>query len=246
MRYFFILFLFFSTSFASAIKIEFPTEELSSESVLPIFQPRRMVLDRKITLKYRVELGASLSVGLDEPFYFPFYATGLLGFYISEWHSLSVTGTYFSSKKTSVAKKLAAGGKVAGLDEGQSFDVFKSPYPQMTGFLNYQYSPFYGKISLTKQATMNLSIYGYVGPGFVLFNRGDKVPAANIGLGQKLYFSKWFAIRGDFGFYGYYGPAPARIDLGSQANRVEFEDVKDEQKRPIINFVVNVGLVFLI
>ena len=234
--------LFFAFS-SSAIKIRFPSEELASETVLPIFQPKRMVLDRRVTLKKRVEIGATLSIGLDEPFYFPFYGTGLLSFYFSELHGVSVTGTYFYPKKSGASEALSRG---EGLKAGARFDVFKAPYPQMMNFLNYQFNPFYGKISLSKILDLNLSIYTYAGPGLIVFNDGNMVPAANIGIGQKLYFNKWVALRGDFGAYGYYGPAVARIPLGSNVREIAYIDIQDVQKSPIVRFVASIGLVVLL
>lgn len=240
MRYFYFLFLLSFSLCASGLKVQFPSEELASESVLPVFPIKRMVMSPKVSLAKRVELGGSLSAGLDEPFYLSFYATGLVAFYFSEFHGVSLTGTYFFPKRSQTASRLAGG------IENKFFDVFKAPYPQMMGFLNYQFTPFYGKISLSKSLTMNLSIYSFLGPGLLILNTGNQLPVANIGIGQKLYFNKWFAIRGDIGFYGYYGPAVAKIVLDKDVQQVSYEQIKEDQKRPIVNFIVNIGVVFLI
>ena len=81
------------------------------------------------------------------------------------------------------------------------------------GFLNYQYTPYYGKISLTKKLVMNLSIYGFAGPGLIVFNEGTRLPAFNMGIGQRIYLFRHFAFKTDVGFYGYYGPDPTKIKV---------------------------------
>jgi len=132
------------------------------------------------------------------------------------------------------------------LTDNKTFDVFKLPYPQIIGFLNYNYVPFYGKISLNKKFVLNLSIYTYVGPGLIIFNHGTKKGAFHFGIGQKLYFNKWIALRGDLGVNSYYGPAPARLDLGTQVQEIPYTQLKPEHKRLIFNIIANIGVVFLI
>ena len=84
-------------------------EELASETVLPVFDPPRMVLNRNISLKYRFELGGGGTFGLDEPFYFPSYATGFVSFYLSEVHGLSLTATWFPPYYSKAGEALKRG-----------------------------------------------------------------------------------------------------------------------------------------
>lgn len=242
---FLLLCSLFAWSFVCySVKIRFPDEELASESVLPLFESQKIVLDRKISLKHRLEVGGAVSFGLDEPFYFSIYGTGLASFYFTEEHSVNLIGTYFPPAYSGASEALKEG---RGLKPaGKTFDVHKAPYPQMMAYLNYQYVPCYGKISLTKKGVMNLSIYVYGGPGVVVFNDSAKILAGNFGIGQKLYLNKWLALRGDIGFYGYRGPAPARIDLGTSTQSLQYNQVKPEHKRFIFNLMANIGVVFLI
>ena len=238
-----IFFLIFCILPAQAVKVQFPDEELASESVLPLIEPPQMVLNRNIPLKFRVELGAGMGFGLDEVFYSPFYPSGILVFNLSEIHALSVTGTYFFPKRSRDGEALNQG---EGLGAGQTFDPLKAPYPQMSVFMNYQYTPYYGKISLAKNWVMNLSIYGFAGLGLVVSDQNDQWPSGNFGIGQKLYFNKWLGIRGDLGFYGYYGPAIAKLNLSRDVEKLKYKQLKAEKKRLILNIVANVGLIFLI
>ena len=240
---FFIIFILWIPLDGEALKIRFPDEELARESVWPVFQPSFMILNRNVSLKKRLELGFVSSISLDEPFYFPVAFTSLVSFYFTEAQGIHLSGTFFVPSYSAAGKALSMG---EGLDRGQTFDVLKIPYPQAMGFLNYQYTPFYGKISLTKNFIMNLSIYGFIGPGAVVFNDSTFVPSGNFGIGQKLYFNKWLALRWDLGAYGYYGPASAKIDLKSGDSISSYRELQETEKSFIINLVTSVGLVFLI
>ena len=74
-------------------------------------------------------------------------------------------------------------------------------------FLNYQFTAYYGKLSLSKQAVMNLSLYGLAGVGLVNWSDAAEV-GLNFGVGQKLYFSPNLALRLDLTMAIYRGPDP--------------------------------------
>ena len=235
---------------AGAVKIHFPDEELATESVLPQMDSPKMVLNRNIPLKFRPELGVSVGIGLDEPFYLPIYPTGILAFHISSSHAVSLTGSFFFPVRSGSGEELSQKGvervNADGDTEIIKLDPLKAPYPQMSAFVNYQYSPFYGKISLAKNWVMNLSIYGFLGLGILVSDQKDIFPAGNFGIGQKLYINKWLGIRGDLGFYSYYGPAVATLNLGDEVRKLSYSSLQPGQKKLIINVLANIGLIVLI
>ena len=237
------MFCLLSSSFAKAIKISFPDEELATESVLPLVDSQTMVLNRSVSLKKRVELSANLGVGLDEPFYFSLYPQGSLGFHFTEVHSVSLLGVFYPPLLSATGRQLEQG---EGLSNNKTFDATKVPYPQMSVFLNYQYTPFYGKLSFSKGLNLNLSLYGFTGLGFVVSSQNDRLPAFNFGLGQKLYITKWLGLRADLAFYGYYGPAVARINLDQSVNNVDYSDLSTEQKKINLNILLSLGLSFVL
>ena len=241
-RFFLLLCLLYPLT-GEAAKVRFSKEELAKESVLPVFDPMHLVLGRNVTLSKRLEVGVSLSFGLDEPFYFPVYATGLLAFYMTETHGVSLTGTWFPPLKE---RFLLIEPDGMELKNKFNIDVWNNPYPQMMGFLNYQYTPFYGKISIAKTIVTNLSIYGFAGPGIVMFNESTVTPAGNMGLGLKIYFNRWLALRGGLRFYGYYGPALAKIPLKSQVSPLPYSKIPSSQKGVILRLICSLGFVFLI
>jgi len=92
---------------------------------------------------------------------------------------------------------------------------------------NYQYTAFYGKLSLTKDYVMNLSLYGLVGAGMIGIGDVNK-PAFNFGLGQKFYFTPSFALRFDLRFLLYQGPDPLsrRLDNKTEVQPASYFDEK--------------------
>ena len=237
--------LFFCSLFlveiSEAVKIRFPKEELSLESVLPIFTPVNAVLNRTVVLKHHFEFGVYGSIGLREPFYFPFYGGGILSFYLSEVHGINITGNWFPPYYSNSGGKLALG---KGLEGGQTFQAQKIPHPLAMITLNYQYTPFYGKISLTKSFTMNSSIYGFVGPGMIISSdKKYKFPSLQFGLGQKLYFNRRLSLRTDASFYGYYGPAPATLKLD---DNFQFTGFQKGQKKIVFNLMLSAGFSVLL
>lgn len=253
-----MLFLAFFSFSAHSLKIRFPDEELAAETVLPIFDPVRMVLNRNVNLKFRFEAGGGMTFGLDEPFRFPFYPTAFLSFHLSDIHGINLTGSWLPPYYSRTGDRLRREG-VCRTDQDCSafklFDVHRVPYPHIMGFLNYIYTPFYGKISLTKNFVMNMSIYGFLGPGLIVFHENSRTLAFNIGIGQRFYLSRYFALRTDVGFYGYYGPDPSRIksffklvspgELG-QKMKGDFISYQQVHKSIWLHLTASLGVVILL
>lgn len=57
--------------FGQAEVIQFPTEELATESVMPVFDQPAVVRNRVVELAKRFEVGILMGYALTEPFYNP-------------------------------------------------------------------------------------------------------------------------------------------------------------------------------
>lgn len=200
------LLLFFSaqSSFAATDKIEVPEDELATETVLPVFLKKNMVLNRHVTQEKNFELGIGGGMNLNEPYYNQMNVLLLGTYYFTNIHALNFAGTYYMQGLSNYGEQLKSGeGIEGGVNNG--FDASKAPSPQYSLLANYQYTAYYGKISLTKQTVMNLSLFGYVGAG--VFSTSSKtVPAVDIGLGQNFYFSPSWGMRFDLKMVAYKGP----------------------------------------
>jgi outer membrane beta-barrel protein len=171
------------TSFAQAETIQFPTEELATESVLPVFDQPTSVKNRVVSLSKRIELGLLMGYALTEPFYNPFQIGGTLSYHINEDHGINFYGATFLQGLSSEASQL---NPIPGTIINANLQY--APSPKYLFLANWQYSAFYGKLSLTKDYVMNLHLFGLAGIG--MYGIGDaSVPVLSVGLGQKFHFT---------------------------------------------------------
>lgn len=193
-----------SIAFAATDKIQVPEDELATETVLPVFQKTNMVLNRHVTQEKKFEFGVGGGMNLNEPFYNQWNAMFQGTYYFTNIHAFNLVGTYYAQGLSNYGEQLKNGDGIAG-GASQGFDASKAPAPQWSALANYQFTAYYGKISLTKQMVMNLSLFGYMGAGaFALTSK--TVPALDVGIGQNFYFSPNWGMRFDLKMLAYKGP----------------------------------------
>ncbi len=231
-----ILILCFAYTAHSEV-IEFPTEELARESVLPKFKHNKSVMNKNIPLEGRVEVNLAAGFALNEAYYNPLSVGGGATYYLTDIHGINLSVNQCAEGVSSYAKQLQSG---EGLKSG-TFDPSLAPSAERLVLLNYQYSAFYGKISLTKQGVMNLAVYGLLGGGAIQIGSTNAL-VINFGVGQKFYFSPNWALRMDLNLYSYNAPDPASIPLltGSAERTYNDFDIKN-----YISSNISLGLSFL-
>lgn len=182
--------------------IQFPEEELATESVLPVFDKPVSVMNRNILTAKRVELGLVGGLSLLEPFYNP-YSVGVTGgYHFTEEHGLDFLFIHFMQGLSANGQNL---NPIPNKTPPTNVNLQYAPSPQYLGIANYQFTGFYGKISIAKDFVMHLNTYGLAGGGMI--GVGDSVyPILSLGIGEKLYFSPDFALRLDLRFMAYQGP----------------------------------------
>ena len=197
--------LFFSLS-AQAEKevIQFPDEELETETVLPVFPNRQAVKGRLIELTKRVEVGGGLGSSLNEAFYEPLIFGFNGTYYLDELQGIRFTYVMLNTGVNSNAAKLKETGIVG---PGNEFDASLAPAPKSFLSVDYIYSAFYGKISLTKQVVYNTSTYFAAGLGMMDFSGSSEI-GLHLGLGQKVYLNQNLAIKLDLNILSHQGPDP--------------------------------------
>lgn len=191
-----VLLLSFSTF--AAEEVEVPDDELAKESVLPVFDNSVSVKNRNVTTVGRIDVGIFGGLALTEPI----ANTSKLGlevnYHFQENHSL---GVFFSVNSTGLSKD------AQGLKNDFGLDFNRAPKPLNTMMLEYNYSPFYGKMSVTKEGVMNTTIYGSVGAGMVKYEH-KSYPAISLGLGERFYFTHQFCLKVDFKLFAHQAPIP--------------------------------------
>ncbi len=189
---------------ALSAKIEFPDEELASESVLPVFDDPLPVKNRNVTTAKKIELTGFLGLTMNEPFTDPYNFGGMITYHFNEFHALQFYGTVFSATENDYPAQI---NEETGGDPG-GYDIRgKVAEPESAMMLAYKISPYYGKFSLTKQGVLNIALYGTLGIGTIQIS-GEQSVAAALGIGQKFYFTDKFSLVADLRILGFTGPDP--------------------------------------
>ena len=203
------IFVFLTSLNGMAVTIDFPKEELARESVLPIFEDTQAVKSRLVPTKGRAEVGFASGFAMNESFFKNLRYGGHLAYHFTETHGFFLEGQIYQKGLNENGQTLSTTNlhniqkdEVGKIEEYLRMDY--APQPEYHFTANYQITAYYGKISILKNFTMNLSLYGFLGGGIINIG-GDSVPTASLGFGQKFYFNKNWGIRTDMGLMIYRG-----------------------------------------
>ncbi|MCM2281500.1 MAG: outer membrane beta-barrel domain-containing protein [Bdellovibrionaceae bacterium] len=220
--------------------IEFPDEELATESVLPVFDHPVAVKARNVVTEKRIELGAMGGYNLTEAFFNQLSFGGTATYHLTEEHGINVFASYNLPGETSYVPAL---NPPPGSNE--SLNLQYAPRPKWMILGSYQYTGFYGKMSFSKDAVMNLSLYGLAGVGGIYI--GDKTfPVLSVGLGQKFYFSPNFALRFDLRALIYQGPDLFAVPKSILSTATSEQSASRFTNRLHIGSILNAGVIWLV
>lgn len=230
-----------STCFmAYADEVEFPEEELASESVLPVFSNRRDVLNRHIVTAQRFEVGGGAGLEIDEPFYNDIIFGAHVGYHFTDQHAFNVEGIFWLPGLSSYGQKLKDDSSLIN-----HWDAGKAPHP-LWGFMgNYEFTAYYGKISITKNVVMNLNLFGFVGGLYINMKNANGF-GGDFGIGQNFFISKNLAIRFTIGMLIFSGPNPASANLSSTAGINQNPQPSDFESKIFYNNQMNLQFVVLL
>ena len=195
--------LFFGlTSLAEVV--EFPDEDLATETVLPVFENKIAVKNKNIDLDSSFEFGFLVVATLNEAFYKSEVFGINIGYHIDDLHGVAFHYFGWSGELSSYGSQLQTAPDTV-IDD--PIDFSKAPSAESMFMLNWEYNAFYGKLSLSKQTVFNLHVYTLLGLGQIKFGDQSNV-VINAGVGQRLYFSKNWGLRLDFNLMFYNGVDP--------------------------------------
>ena len=233
MKWFAVLVFLMAGFLSRAVEVRFPEEELESESILPIFEHNANVtMNRRVQMKYKLNLSGSAAHRLDEPFYARFGVFGSLGFGISEVHGVRIFGGYFQPGLSSLGEQFQL---VSDLKTKQQkkFNVSFAPHPRYAFFVDYALTFFYGKISFSKSVVAHLNTSFAAGLGGLAlvqqfsrnsdYSEAQWVPAVHLALNQKVFLTKQFYLQGGLDFIGYYGPNPVNNDIVNNSRAIRYD-----------------------
>ena len=199
---------------ALAEEIVFPEDELAQESVYPKFDSKDVVKGRTVLTDGKFELGAYGGANFNEPIFNQIKVGFNLGYHLSEESAVSLN---FAQWMPGLNKQYTD-----QLQQTNGLDFGRAPKLKYSMYGHYEWKMFYGKISLTKQGVMNLSLYPIVGIGTTAYDHKSYM-GMDFGIGQKYYFGNSFALRIDYKLQYAQGMSPFVSNL-STAQPGDFKD----------------------
>jgi outer membrane beta-barrel protein len=210
-------------------EVRFDKSELAKETTLPVFRNHKVVQSRTVKTAKRFEVGLLLGKTLNDAFFDNFPVMGQLNYHINEKHGVQLEfGTYSASQNSFVESVRSAVGSSFSLDN----------IPLLEGFysLLWEYTPYYGKISFSKETVYNLAIYTTLGYGQVNYTNSSS-SVLHAGIGQKLYFSPNWGLKLDLRTKTY--QFPDIFASGSVNPAPPFEE------KTFFNTELTVGMIYL-
>lgn len=216
------------TSFSSD-KLVVPEEELNRDVVLPRFDKRVTYKNPNVVFENRFELGVFFGSNFTEPIYNPAKFGIELGYHSSDdssWQgSFSQWGGGFNPQ---YVPSIENQGDLTG--STGDYDFNRGPQAKSSLWAYYNKKAYYGKISVAKKKTMNLSLYTQYGLGLAQFTNKTYLGGA-VGIGQKFYLSNNFGIKAELRLQLQGQPNPflgdglLKIDSPTKPDSSAFSDV---------------------
>ncbi len=213
--------------------IELPMDELAKESVTPIFDKNQSTKNRNIITEKKIDLNVFYGWALTEP--------------IASVSKLGLTAYYHTSEDSAwgllFAKTFAGVSNYAEqLKKQYSLDFSRAPAPEFTLMVDYNLKAFYGKMSLTKKNVLNMHVLGTAAGGLVKYQH-KSYPAVALGVGQKFYFSKAWALRLDLRVFAHNAPIPFLANkLKTSSSPPSYTDFEERMN---YIYVLDVGMSYL-
>ena len=178
--------------------IELPPEELATESVLPVFDKPVSLKNRNVSTTGRYDANVFYGFAMTEPI----ANTNKLGlslyYNFNEDHALGILYAKNFSGLSTYAQQL---------NSQYTLDFNRAPKPNSVMLLDYNLKAFYGKMSIAKNYVLNTVIYGSAAAGMIQYST-KSYPGVAVGLGEKFYFTRQWALRVDLRLYMNNAPDP--------------------------------------
>lgn len=212
-------------------EVRFSKKELAKETTLPVFRNHKVVRSRRVKTKGRVELDLMFGKTLNDALFDTYPIVAQANYHWTEVHGFQLEFGTFSTAENSFVDAIRDA-------RGPAFTMSEVPRVESQYSLLWEYTPYYGKISFSKQNVLNLSIYTVLGFGQLNYTGGSS-SVIHVGFGQKLYFSKNWGMK---------------LDL--RGKMYEFADFPDKDKgstqappfdmKNTFNMELTVGLIYLL
>ncbi len=198
----FLIALFALSGLAKADDVvQFPESELARESVLPVFDQPEAVKKRYVPTDGRIEVGGFLGTSLNDPFLYD-YPVGIEAqYHLNEISALGLIVEGYANTNTSYVSQIQ---QINGA--GSAIKFGQNPQPTFAALAEYEFTPYYGKISLSKQNVLNLNISATARAGMMNLSVGGSSITGGLGLNERFFFTRNFGIKLDLSALFYTKP----------------------------------------
>ena len=193
-----VLMCFIAGSVFAEDNVNVPADELTQETVYPVFDNPVSVKNRNIQDSGVMDLGVFGGLAITEPISNTTKFGISANYHFSETHSF---GILYAKNSTGLSKD------AQGLKTDFGLDFNRAPYPEYTLMGDYNFKAFYGKLSIMKDGVVNTSIYGSFAGGVVKYIH-KSYPALAIGVGERFYFGHHWSLKVDLRLYAHQAPVP--------------------------------------
>ncbi|MGZ3772428.1 MAG: outer membrane beta-barrel domain-containing protein [Pseudobdellovibrionaceae bacterium] len=222
-------------AFASEV-VELPPEELARESVLPVFDHAVSVKNRNVVTAKKFDVNLFYGYAMTEPI--ANVSKMGLGVYYN-YNENHAFGLFFANNLTGLSDYA----RQIENTPATHLDLTKAPMPKNTVMADYNLKAFYGKMSISKSLVFNTIIYGSGSVGAIQYDN-KTYPAVALGIGQKFYFNRHWALRFDLRLYANQGPVPflggSKMQVGTA--RPSYDEF---QERVLFTTNLDAGLSYL-
>lgn len=195
-----VLAMLINTVASASEVVELPPEELAQESVLPIFDKPLSVKNRNVVTAGKIDIDLFYGYAMTEPIANVSKLGAGIYYNFNEDHAL---GLFFATNLAGLSDYA----KQIEQTPATHLDLSKAPMPKNTIMLDYNLKAFYGKMSISKSIVFNTIVYGSGSVGVVQYEH-KTFPGIALGVGQKFYFNRDWALRLDLRLYANQGPVP--------------------------------------
>ncbi len=209
-KIFLVLTLLLNATVFADSDVAVPKDELATETVYPIFDQAKSVRNRNVQTTGRIDVGLFGGLALTEPIANTTKFGIAANYHFNEYHSL---GLFYVSNSSGLSKD------AEGLKNDFGLDFSRAPQPKSMIMFDYNYKPYYGKMSFTKNGVINTTIYGSTALGVIQYQH-KTYPALAVGVGERFYFNKSFSLKTDLRLFVHQAPIPFKSNVLCDGSKV--------------------------
>lgn len=215
-------------------------EEVATESVYPRFDEADVVKKRNITLAQKLKLGLLGGVVRNDPFFEAYDLAGQATYHFTEDHAIFAWLNVFMNSVSSNTRRIGQQlDTISGLPLVPNLEL--TPERKFLFLIGYEVTPYYGKLSITKETVRRLSISGHVGVGPIFI--GESIyPAAGFGISQNVYLVGQWALVADIRALFFSGPDPLSRNLSGVSRTLK---ASEYETKTHFNLALSLGISYL-